>query len=80
LVWHISKVSDSVQINDLFEKIKDCEEKIVKKEAYQTLLDEIVRLLKPHLASPSEENKKLLDKMKKETPHVYALIQPHLKQ
>ena len=77
---HISIVRGSIQINALFEKIKVCEEKIVKKEEYQTLLDEIIMLLTPHLTSPSKDYIKLFLKMKKETPQVYAMIQPHLTQ
>ena len=37
------------EIKVLFKKIKVCEKMIVKQKAYQTLLDEIVLLLTPHL-------------------------------
>jgi hypothetical protein len=66
-------------IDTLFIKIKECEKLIEQNVDYQAFLDEIIDELRPHFSSPSKEYKKLFKKMKKETPKVYALIEPYLK-
>jgi hypothetical protein len=74
------KTSIADNIDTLFEKIKECEELIDQNVDYQAFLDEIIDELQPHFSFPSRGYKKLFKKMKKETPKVYALIEPYLKQ
>ncbi|MDR0391491.1 MAG: VWA domain-containing protein, partial [Planctomycetaceae bacterium] len=62
----------------LFAMITECEELINQNADYQTILDEIIDKLWQHFSSPLKEYKKLFKKMKKETPKVYALIEPYL--
>jgi len=59
----------------LFQKVKDCEVMIIKKEAYQILLDEIMDYLKPHYSLQTEEYIKLMKKIKKIAPNVYLKIE-----
>jgi hypothetical protein len=49
---------------------------MIKKEAYQSLLDEIFEYLKLHLSSFS---KKHIKRIKKEAPNVYALMKTYFK-
>jgi len=78
--WHESNPEDALKekIDVLFQKIKVCEERIIKKEAFQTLLDEIIEYLKLHFSSHSEEYNQLMKRIEKEAPHVYALVKPHV--
>jgi hypothetical protein len=61
-------------IDFLFEKIKKCEELLNQHSDYQALLDEITDELRPHFSSLSKKYRALFEKMKKETPKVYALL------
>ncbi|MDR1493982.1 MAG: hypothetical protein LBT05_14870 [Planctomycetaceae bacterium] len=67
-------------IDQLFEKIKECEELIDQNIDYQEFLDEIIDELRLQFSSPSKEYKKLFKKMKQKTPKVYAFIEPHLQK
>ncbi|MDR2970679.1 MAG: VWA domain-containing protein [Bacteroidales bacterium] len=64
-----------VALDNLLQKTKTCEEMIINKENYQTLLESIIRELLLHYDSLSDkEFKQFIEKMKKETPNVYSLI------
>jgi hypothetical protein len=60
----------------ILQKIMDCEAMIIKKEAYQTLLDEIIEYLKLDSSSLSKEQ---IQKIKDEAPNVYALVEKYFK-
>ena len=71
-----NEISDEI-FSEIFKKIKVCEEMILRKEAYQTLLDEIIEYLKLHPLN-SQERSKQIKQIKKETPNVYLLIKSYL--
>ena len=62
----------------LFQKIKDCEALIVKKEDYQTLLDEIIESLKYLISFCSKDYRKWIKKIEMEAPQVYDLVKSYL--
>jgi Ca-activated chloride channel family protein len=66
--------TDYSEIEELFEKIQDCEKLIKGKGDYRALFEEIVRELEPHIASPDEAYAKLFLKMKKKTRRVFTLL------
>jgi hypothetical protein len=66
------------EIDCLYERIKHCEDIISNNGNYKTLLEEIIKELKPHFSSPDKKYKALFKKMKKKTPKVYDLIKPFL--
>ncbi|MDR2652707.1 MAG: VWA domain-containing protein [Prevotellaceae bacterium] len=70
----LSEPDVAVDISELFEKIKRCEELINQNGNYQTLLDKIIDELRLHFSPTSRKYKKFLKKMKKETPKVYDLV------
>ena len=72
----VIKDKDAFEI--VFQKIMDCEAMIVKNEAYQTLLDEIIEFLKLKYRTLTNEYKEWIKKICIEAPHVYVLIKRHL--
>ena len=64
----------SKETDAFVQKIKVCEEMIIKKEAYHTLFKEIIEYLELHYSSQSSEYRKLMKRIQKEAPHVFDLI------
>ena len=71
----------SEKFEEIFQKIKLCEEMILKKEAYQTLLDEIIKDLEhaihPYLYRNHPFSEEQIQKIKDEAPNVYALVEEY---
>ena len=82
LIAEDTSYADDLNFEDefeiIFQKIKDCEKRIVKNEDYQSLLDEIIDFIKSHFTDHSKEYEKWIKKIRKKTPHVYALVKPYL--
>jgi hypothetical protein len=66
--------SKMIDIDELSKKIEACEKLIKEGGDFQTLLDEIVRELKPHIILSNRKFLQFLQNIKEKTPKVYRLL------
>ena len=72
--------AEEIALKVLFQKIEECEALIVKQEAYQSLLDEIIELLNDLTSFHTCGFQVWKNKVQKKAPIVYALIKAYIEK